>query len=56
MPGLPEESVTVSSEYDLIIIITAHDIYRDIDFNQLGIPILDTRNSVEGTSDLFFKA
>jgi UDP-N-acetyl-D-glucosamine dehydrogenase len=50
------KSVTVSSEYDLIIIITAHDIYKNIDFNQLGIPILDTRNIVDGTSELFHKA
>lgn len=51
-----KKSVTVSSEYDLMIIITAHDEYNDIDFKQFDIPILDSRNFLKEESELFYKA
>ncbi|MFC1620009.1 nucleotide sugar dehydrogenase [Candidatus Neomarinimicrobiota bacterium] len=50
------KSVIISSEFDLIVIVTDHDEYRDIDFKQFNIPILDTRNILKGKSDLFHKA
>jgi len=39
-------SVEVASNYDLILIATAHDVYRSIDFASLGVPIVDTRHVV----------
>jgi UDP-N-acetyl-D-glucosamine dehydrogenase len=37
------ESAPVSGEYDLVILCTAHDPYKDIDPAALDAPILDTR-------------
>jgi len=38
------KSVDVSADCDLILIATAHDIYKKMDFGKLGVPIVDTRN------------
>ena len=35
---------------------TAHDEYRDLDFNAFNIPIVDTRNAIKDKPPLFFKA
>jgi UDP-N-acetyl-D-glucosamine dehydrogenase len=40
------KSVEISGDYDLILISTAHDQYRELDFSQLGVSVLDTRNVV----------
>ena len=37
-------SQKIDNKYDLILISTAHDEYRDIDFAALNVPIVDTRN------------
>ena len=39
-------SVEITGDYDLILISTAHDQYRELDFSQLGVSVLDTRNVV----------
>lgn len=40
-------SVTeISSNYDLILLSTAHEMYRSHDFSDYNIPLVDTRNAV----------
>ncbi len=41
------KSVTeISSNYDLILLSTAHEMYRSHDFSDYDIPLVDTRNAV----------
>lgn len=49
-------SVPVSDKYDLILIATAHDTYRTIDFKSFGIPVVDTRNIMNRKSKLLYSA
>jgi len=50
-------SVEISNCFDLILIATAHDEYRKIDFKSLNLPIVDTRNVIrEKDSPLFYCA
>ncbi|MBW7888503.1 MAG: nucleotide sugar dehydrogenase [Bacteroidetes bacterium] len=51
-----KKSVPVSGNYDLLLISTAHDEYKTIDFVQFNIPVVDTRNLLRGSSPLFHKA
>jgi UDP-N-acetyl-D-glucosamine dehydrogenase len=41
-------SVPITDAYDLIILSTAHDEYKSFDFGSLHVPLLDTRNAVQG--------
>ena len=50
------QSQQIDNAYDLILISTAHDEYRDVDFAALKIPIVDTRNVLKDINPLFFKA
>jgi len=50
------KSVPVAGGYDLILVATPHDEYRDIDFTALNTPIVDTRNVVRGEAPLVFRA
>jgi len=49
------QSVEISADFDLILIATAHDAYRKVDFKALGVPVVDTRNILKGDSPLFYK-
>ena len=49
-------SICITKDYDSILIATAHDDYRTIDFKSFGIPIIDSRNLVRETFPLLFKA
>jgi UDP-N-acetyl-D-glucosamine dehydrogenase len=52
-----KKSVEVSNKFDLILIATAHDEYRQIDFTSLGLPVVDTRNVIrDKNSSLFYRA
>ncbi|HEY6950817.1 MAG TPA: nucleotide sugar dehydrogenase [Bacteroidota bacterium] len=51
-----KKSVEITKGYDLILISTAHDEYRKIDFKSFGIPIVDSRNLIHGSFPLLFKA
>ncbi len=51
-----KKSVEIGDGYDLILISTAHNEYSLIDFEQFGIPIVDTRNVVKTASPLLYKA
>lgn len=50
------ESKPIDNTYDLILIATAHDEYKNIDFISLNVPIVDTRNLIKDTSPMIFKA
>jgi UDP-N-acetyl-D-glucosamine dehydrogenase len=39
-------SVNVTASFDLILVATAHHEYRDMRLEELGIPVVDTRNIV----------
>jgi UDP-N-acetyl-D-mannosaminuronate dehydrogenase len=49
-----QKSVQISDCYDLILIATDHDEYKEFDFDKLKVPILDTRNIANGEN--VFKA
>lgn len=38
------KSVEISDQFDLILISTPHDEYKQVDFASLSVPILDTRH------------
>lgn len=50
------QSRSIDSSHDLILIATAHDEYRDVDFRALQTPIVDTRNIIKDNNPIFFKA
>lgn len=49
-------SVPVAGGHDLILIVTAHDEYKAIDFKSFGIPVVDTRNIVQKRFKLLYRA
>lgn len=49
-------SVPVKGGYDLILIVTAHDEYKAIDFKSFGIPVVDTRHVVQKKFKLLYRA
>jgi UDP-N-acetyl-D-glucosamine dehydrogenase len=51
-----KKSVEISKGYDAILISTAHDEYKSIDFKSFNIPIVDSRNLVHTDFPLLFKA
>jgi UDP-N-acetyl-D-glucosamine dehydrogenase len=50
------KSQPIDNTYDLILISTAHDDYKSVDFASLNIPVVDTRNMIKEINPLFFKA
>ncbi|NLI81652.1 MAG: nucleotide sugar dehydrogenase [Deltaproteobacteria bacterium] len=46
----------VSGDYDLLLIATPHDAYREMDFTAFGIPVVDTRNIVRNKNALCYSA
>ena len=50
------KSVEVSNAFDLILVATAHDEYKKINFEQFTVPVVDTRNIVMRKSGGVFKA
>jgi UDP-N-acetyl-D-glucosamine dehydrogenase len=50
------KSVEIKNCFDLMLIATAHDQYRQIDFQSFGIPIVDTRNVVRKRGALIYQA
>jgi len=52
-----KKSVEISNRFDLILIATAHNEYKQIDFKALGIPVVDTRNIITDKDPaIFFEA
>jgi UDP-N-acetyl-D-glucosamine dehydrogenase len=50
------KSAEISNGFDLILIATAHDSYRGINFPALGVPIVDTRNLSSAANGLRYSA
>jgi UDP-N-acetyl-D-glucosamine dehydrogenase len=50
------KSVEISNAFDLILIATAHDEYKKINFEQFTVPVVDTRNIVVRKSGRVYKA
>jgi UDP-N-acetyl-D-glucosamine dehydrogenase len=50
------KSVEVTSDCDLILIATAHDVYKRIPFDSLGVPVVDTRNILNAMNGAVAKA
>ncbi len=40
------QSVEITNAFDLVIVATGHDVYKQYDFSRLTMPIVDTRNVV----------
>jgi len=49
------KSAKIRGDYDLILIVTAHDEYMKIDFESLGKPVVDTRNVVQKEFRLLYQ-
>ncbi len=49
-------SQAIGGDYDLFLIVTAHDEYAGMDLTSFGIPVVDTRNVVKRKNGLVFKA
>jgi UDP-N-acetyl-D-glucosamine dehydrogenase len=49
-------SVPVSGDFDLLLIATAHDEYRELDLLSFGVPVVDTRNLIGERSALRYGA
>ena len=50
------KSVPISDNFDVILVATAHDEYKKINFAQFKVPIVDSRNLVSAKAGLVFKA
>ena len=50
------KSVKITADYDLVLVATPHDEYRSAKLEQLGIPIVDTRNVVRPDDKIVFRA
>lgn len=49
-------SSEIGNGYDLMIIATAHDDFKNIEFDSLHVPIVDTRNMIKEKSKLYYSA
>ena len=49
-------SVPITTDYDLILISTAHEEYQRWDFSLCPIPVVDTRNCVKARPALYYRA
>ncbi len=50
------KSVEITNKYDLILVATAHDEYKKINFDKFSGPVVDPRNLVVRRKGLLFKA
>jgi UDP-N-acetyl-D-glucosamine dehydrogenase len=50
------QSVAVTDAYDAVVICTAHDEYKTMDFSQFAIPVIDTRNCVSKRNGKYYRA
>jgi len=47
---------SVTGDYDLILLSTGHDAYKEMDFSQFTIPVVDTRNCVSKRPAKYYRA
>jgi UDP-N-acetyl-D-glucosamine dehydrogenase len=50
------KSVDITKDFDMLLIATAHDEYKKVDFLSFGIPIVDTRHVIETKHPLLHRA
>jgi UDP-N-acetyl-D-glucosamine dehydrogenase len=50
------KSVEITGAFDLMLIATAHDQYREINFPAFEIPVVDTRNLIPQTGGFIYRA
>lgn len=50
------KSVPITSAYDAIVVSTAHDDYKDVDFVKLGVPVIDTRHLLPDSNPFCHRA
>ncbi len=50
------KSVEISNAFDLILVATAHDEYKKINFDRFTVPVVDTRNIVVRKNGPVYKA
>lgn len=50
------KSVKITGKYDVLLVATAHDEYKSIDFASFGIPIVDTRHVIGKKQPLVTRA
>jgi UDP-N-acetyl-D-glucosamine dehydrogenase len=50
------KSVDITKSFDMLLIATAHDEYKKVDFLSFGIPIVDTRHVIETKHPLVHRA
>jgi len=50
------KSVKITGKYDALLIATAHDEYKNIDFVSFGVPIIDTRHVISKKHPLVTRA
>ncbi len=51
-----KKSVPISGQYDALLVATAHDEYRNIDFKSFGVPVIDSRHLVQSAFPLLYRA
>ena len=50
------QSVAVTDAYDAVVICTAHDEYKMMDFSRFTVPVVDTRNCVAKRNKKYYRA
>jgi UDP-N-acetyl-D-glucosamine dehydrogenase len=56
-PGLTgRRSVGISTDFDVIVLSTAHDVFADLDFSNFPMPIVDTRNCLLKRNQKYYRA
>lgn len=50
------QSVEITTGYDLILVATAHDDYRELDLLSFAVPVVDTRHLIKGQGGLLYQA
>jgi UDP-N-acetyl-D-glucosamine dehydrogenase len=46
----------VTGDYDLILLSTGHDVYKEMDFSKFTIPVVDTRNCIRRRPAKYYRA
>jgi len=49
-------SVGISTDFDVIVLCTAHDAFAGLDFSNYPMPIVDTRNCIQKRNQKYYRA
>ncbi len=50
------KSVEVTSDYDLLLVATHHSVYKEMDFSDFSMPLVDTRNCIAKKPEKYVRA